>query len=163
MSNETSQFAQGKPQDFILFTQDGIQVTLELPKALQIHQNNHELYPSVPIIHNDSPFHIKSVNFAVELKDVIDNSSNAIASVRWWDEDTFNGVKSMIFHCKDIKPGETKKCTPNESGYTQIRWNALASSGRAVEKFTSILSLIELKYESLLSVDSEDGPIVQIG
>ncbi|AYH46723.1 hypothetical protein B6N31_02810 [Dickeya fangzhongdai] len=163
MSDNNSQFEQSSPKDFTLFEQDGILITLKLPKALQINQNRQESYTSAPMLYNKSSFHIKSATFTVELQDVIDASSNAIASVRWWDADTFNGVKSMKFSCKDIKPGETIVCKPDDSAYTQVRWNATVSSGRGAGKFTSTVSLVELDYGPLKPNDSNDGPTVQIG
>lgn len=163
MSDNISQREQSTPQHFILLDQDGIQITLELPKALQINQNRQELFTTAPVFHNNSDFQIKSATFTVELQDVIDASSNAIASVRWWNPNTFDGQKKMTFSCEGVKPGETVNCIPSKSEYTQVRWNATVSSGRGVGKFASTLSLVELKYESTDWVESKDGPTVQIG
>ena len=163
MSDKTLQLDQVKTKDFILLDKNGILITLELPKALQINQNRQETYSATPVIHNNSLFQIESTTFTVELLDVIDASSNAVASVRWWDPDIFEGKKKMTFSCKGVKPGETSDCESNQPEYTQIRWNATVSSGRGVGKFSSILSLVELKYGPGDPIDSPEGPVVQIG
>ncbi|CAD5201173.1 hypothetical protein [Pseudomonas sp. FEN] len=158
---------------FTLFDQNGIKITLNLPKALQINQNNQETYPpkptpgeGAPMLHNNTIFPIKSATFSIKLEDVIDGSSNVIASVRWWSDEIFDGKQTMEFTVENIRPGEVGICSPTSSGYNQVRWATSVSSGRGVETFTNTLNLVSLIFGPLQPNGpggNPTGPIVQIG
>lgn len=160
----SQQLAQAPSKTFTLFDQNGIQLTLDLPAALQINQNRGELFTSSPVLHNSTNFPIESATFTIVLEDVIDASSNVIANVRWWNNDIFDGKKSMEFTCRAIQPGGKGTATPSSSGYSQVRWHTSVSSGRGIETFTNTVNLVTLTFGPFPpSPASQNGPIVQIG
>lgn len=138
---------------------------MDLPGALQINQNRQELFPTAPILHNDTEFPIESATFTKKMEDVIDLSSNVIANVRWWNDQIFDGKQTMEFTCKVVKPGDKGTCIPTSSGYFQVRWSTSVSSGRGTETFTNTLNLVSLTYGPFPpnAPTGPSGPIVQIG
>lgn len=158
-----SNYKQSSAKSFTLFEQSGIKITLVLPKSLSINQNTQEQYPCAPVLRNTTKFPVVSAKFSITLEDVIDGSSNSIASVRWWDDDAFKGKKTMSFHCGAVNPGEELKCIPDNIEYSQVRWNATVSSGHGQGGFSSTLSNVSFSFGPPASEENNDGPSVQIG
>ncbi|MHB2247743.1 MULTISPECIES: hypothetical protein [Pseudomonas] len=173
IQEKTATLLQQPAVAFTLFDQNGVQITLNLPSALQINQNGQEYYPpnptpgeGAPVLHNNTIFPIESATFTVELLDVIDASSNVIANVRWWNNKIFDGKKSMEFTVKKVLPGEVGICVPSEAGYNQVRWATSVSSGRGTETFKNTLNIVTLTFGPLQPNGpggNPTGPIVQIG
>ncbi|WP_192564758.1 hypothetical protein [Pseudomonas gozinkensis] len=173
IQEKTSILLQQTAIPFTLFNQNDIQITLNLPKALQINRDGQEVYPpkptpgeGAPMLHNNTKFPIKSAKFTIKLEDVIDGSSNVIANVRWWSDEIFDGKQTMEFIVEDIRPGEVGICSPTTAGYNQVRWATSVSSGRGMETFTNKLDLVSLTFgpiEANGPSGNPTGPIIQIG
>ncbi|WP_338524310.1 hypothetical protein NUH87_01015 [Pseudomonas batumici] len=162
IKEKTSNKDQSPAQTYTLFDQNDIQITLNLPSALQLNPVGQECYPrnptpeeGAPILHNNTRSPIESVTFTIKLEDVMD-ASKVIANVRWWYDDFANGLQTMTFTCEAVLPGETAICRPTRSGYSQVRWSTEVSIGRGMQSFS-------LTYGSLPPSPTLTGPIVQIG
>ncbi|MDH0646252.1 hypothetical protein N5D48_04990 [Pseudomonas sp. GD03858] len=163
LKNKVENRDQQPPKPFSIFNDNRIEITLELPAALQINQNRQESFTTAPILHNSTAFDIAGGTFSINLNDVKDASSNVIANVRWWDASTYDGQQEMTFEIPTVAAGHQAVCKPQSPAYTSVRWNATVSSGRATEVFTNSVKVINLTYSPADSKIPASGPIVQVG
>ncbi|MDR6960515.1 hypothetical protein J2W43_004520 [Pseudomonas brassicacearum] len=167
LKNKVTEEYQSAAKPYTLFNQNGIQIILNLPGALQLSPNSQDYYPplespetNAPILINNTGFDILSATFIVTLQDVIDtgNKLNTIASVQWWDKE--KGQQVMEFTCGEVDNKNQVMSTPKD-GFSRVRWATMANNGRGQSTLLNDVSLVSLTFRPALA--PINGPIVQIG